>query len=111
MITESKANKRATSWAESRDRQMPRQRATRTDRLLHVIGVIELGRRTGLLSIERDEPLNHEEGDLYFLNGEAIYASTSTESGRAALYTMRTWGPCWFAFLADIPKPVPNIGP
>lgn len=90
---------------------MRRQRATHADRVSQVIEVIELGRRTGLLSVERDVGAVLEEGDLYFLNGQAIYASTGTQSGRSAFETLRTWGACRFVFLTDLPKPVPNIGP
>ena len=93
------------------DGYMRRQRATLADRVSQVIDVIELGRRTGLLSVERDVGAVLEEGDLYFLNGQAIYASTGTQNGRSALETLRTWGACRFAFLSDIPKPAPNIGP
>ena len=93
------------------DGYMPRQRATLADRVSQVIEVIELGRRTGLLSVERDVGEALEEGDIYFLDGQAIYASTGTLSGRSALETLHTWGACRFAFLSDIPKPVPNIGP
>ncbi len=89
---------------------MRRQRATVADRLSQVIEVIELGRRTGLLSVERDTPLGLEEGDIYFVDGEAIYASTDALSGYAALEVLRAWEVCRFAFLFDIPRPVPNIG-
>jgi hypothetical protein len=90
---------------------MRRQRATSADRLSQVIDVIALGRRTGLLSIERSDQAGLEEGDIYFVEGEPIYASTGVKSGRAALEALRTWGACRFAFLADIPRPTPNIGP
>lgn len=90
---------------------MRRQRATIADRLAQVIEVIELGRRTGLLSIERDDPPGLEEGDIYFVQGAAIYASTGGKSGRMALESLRTWGVCRFAFLADADRPTPNIGP
>ena len=90
---------------------MRRQRATLTERLSQVIEVIELGRRTGLLSVERDGAAGLEEGDIYFLNGQAIYASMGIQSGRSAFELLRTWGACRFAFLSDIPRPMPNIGP
>lgn len=90
---------------------MRRQRATIADHLAQVIEVIELGRRTGLLSIERDDPPGLEEGDIYFVQGAAIYASTGAKSGRIALEALRTWGVCRFAFLADADRPSPNIGP
>jgi hypothetical protein len=90
---------------------MRRQRATITDNLSQVIEVIELGRRSGLLSIERDDRAGLEEGEIYFVQGKAIYASTGSKNGRIALETLRTWGTCRFAFLSDIPTPNPNIGP
>ena len=90
---------------------MRRQRATLANRVSQVIEVIELGRRTGLLSVERDVGAALEEGDLYFLNGQAIYASTGPHNGRSALETLRTWGACRFIFLSDVPQPAPNIGP
>lgn len=90
---------------------MRRQRATLADHLLQVIEVIELGRRTGLLSIERTSDAGLEEGDIYFVQGEAIYASTGAKSGRVALTILRTWDACRFAFLSDAPRPTANIGP
>lgn len=90
---------------------MRRQRATLADHLLQVIEVIELGRRTGLLSIERTSDAGLEEGDIYFVQGEAIYASTGAKSGQVALQILRTWGACRFAFLSDVPRPAANIGP
>ncbi len=90
---------------------MRRQRATLADHLLQVIEVIELGRRTGLLSIERTSDAGLEEGDIYFVQGEAIYASTGAKSGRVALEVLRAWGACRFAFLSDAPRPAANIAP
>jgi hypothetical protein len=90
---------------------MHRQRATLADHLLQVIEVIELGRRTGLLSVERTSDAGLEEGDIYFVQGEAIYASTGAKSGRVALQVLHTWGACRFAFLSDVPRPMANIGP
>lgn len=95
----------------TKDISMRRQRATHANQVSQVIEVIELGRRTGLLSVERDVGAALEEGDIYFLNGQAIYASTGVQSGRSALEILRTWGACRFVFLSDIPQPMPNIGP
>ncbi len=88
---------------------MRRQRATTADHLSQVIEVIELGRRTGLLSVERRDRAGQEEGDIYFVQGEAIYASTGTKTGQIALEALRRWGACRFAFLTDVPRPTPNI--
>jgi hypothetical protein len=90
---------------------MRRQRATLADHLLQVIEIIEMGRRTGLLSVERTSDAGMEEGEIYFIQGEAIYASTGAKNGRVALQILRTWGACRFAFLSDAPRPAANIGP
>jgi Domain of unknown function (DUF4388) len=90
---------------------MGRQRTTIADNLSQVIEVIELGQRSGLLSIERDILAGLEEGDIYFVQGKAIYACTGAKVGRIALEMLRTWGTCRFAFLSNIPTPTPNIGP
>lgn len=88
---------------------MAKPRVTATDQLANVIEVVELGRRTGLLSIERGSGSVLEEGEIYFLNGRAIYASLAGLRGREALAALSRWGPCRFAFDRDIPAPVPNI--
>src|SRR5262249_42449473 len=67
------------------------------------------GRRTGLLSIERGSGSVLEEGEIYFLNGRATYASLAGLRGREALAALSRWGPCRFAFDRDLPAPAPNI--
>jgi Domain of unknown function (DUF4388) len=90
---------------------MAKARDTATDRLSNVIEVVELGRRTGLLSAERGAGSHLEEGEVYFVAGRAIYAATSTLLGREALASLGQWGPCHFAFDTDIPPPAPNLVP
>ena len=88
---------------------MPKPRVTATDQLANVIEVVELGRRTGLLSVERGSGSVHEEGEIYFLHGRANYASLAGLRGREALAAMSRWGACRFSFDRDVPNPVPNI--
>lgn len=88
---------------------MPKPRVTTTDQLANVIEVVELGRRTGLLSAERGSGSVHEEGEIYFLHGRPTYASLAGLRGREALAAMSRWGACRFSFDRDLPSPVPNI--
>lgn len=88
---------------------MPKPRVTATDQLANVIEVVELGRRTGLLSVERGSGSVHEEGEIYFLHGRATYASLAGLRGREALAAMGRWGACRFSFDRDLPSPAANI--
>ena len=88
---------------------MPKPRVTATDQLANVIEVVELGRRTGLLSVEHDSGSQHEEGEIYFLKGRATYASMAGLRGREAYVAMSRWGPCRFSFDRAAASPIPNI--
>lgn len=88
---------------------MAKPRVTATDRLANVIEVVELGQRTGMLSVERGSGSVLEEGELYFLNGRVIYASLAGLRGREALTALSRWGTCRFSFDRESPSPSPNI--
>ena len=88
---------------------MAKPRVTATDRLANVIEVVELGQRTGLLSVERGSGSVLEEGEMYFISGRVMYASLAGLRGREALAALSRWGPCRFAFDRDAPRPAPNV--
>jgi hypothetical protein len=92
-------------------KDMAKARDTFTDRLSNVIEVVELGRRTGLLAVERGTPAHSEEGEIFFVNGRAIYAAVAQMRGREALAALGQWGACRFAFDTDAAAPSPNIVP
>jgi len=77
---------------------MPQQRDTATDRLLNVIQVIQLGRKSGLLSVERGEGIQFEEGMIMFVNGQATQASAGQRTGLEAFNWLSTWNACLFSF-------------
>jgi hypothetical protein len=77
---------------------MPQQPATLTDRLANVIQVIQLGRKTGTLIVERSSGNSLEQGTVYFVNGLMIQASTDQLRGLAAFQWLNTWGSCRFTF-------------
>ncbi|HEU5348218.1 MAG TPA: DUF4388 domain-containing protein [Ktedonobacterales bacterium] len=87
---------------------MAKSRVTATNRLANVIEVVELGRRTGLLSVERDVN-GLEEGDIYFVSGRPIFAAFGPLTGREALNVLVHWGECRFAFEPSAPRPIPNV--
>ncbi len=75
------------------------QRETATDRLADVINVIRLGRRTGMLTVERGQGTTFEEGSILFANGQIVQANVGILSGQEALAWLSAWGDCMFAFI------------
>ncbi len=88
---------------------MTKPRVTNADRLSNIIEVVELGRRSGLLTVERGSNQNTEQGEVYFTQGRATYAAVEGLRGRDALSVLAGWGQCRFAFDADAAAPAPNI--
>ncbi len=88
---------------------MAKPRVTATDRLSNIIEVVELGRRSGLLSVERDTGSIIEEGVVYFISGRPVYAALASLRGRDALRSLSRWAECRFAFDPDAPPPAPNV--
>src|SRR5215472_8184083 len=80
---------------------MPPQRETATDRLADVIEVAQLGRKTGLLTVERGNGITFEEGSITFVDGQVTEASAGWRNGFEALNWLSTWGACRFAFVAS----------
>jgi len=90
---------------------MAKARVTATDRLSNVMEVVQMGRRSGLLSVERGAGSVFEVGEIYFVSGSPSYASLAGLSGREALVALSHWGPCRFAFDGDAARPAANITP
>ena len=92
---------------------MSQRRGTTTDRLSNVIEVIQLGRRTGFLTVERGEGQTLEEGFLVFVNGRVVDARTGQHTSWAAFNYLKTWGSCRFSFesgAAGVPmSPSPSM--
>lgn len=71
---------------------------TLTDRLANVIQVIQLGRKTGMLTVERSNGNSLERGTVHFVNGLMTRASAHGLSGLAAFQWLNTWSSCRFTF-------------
>ncbi len=88
---------------------MQQQRGTTTDRLANVIQVLQLGRKTGVLNVERGEGTTREEGMVMFVQGQITEACAGQQSGQAALAWLNSWGACRFTFVAG--QREPTTGP
>lgn len=84
---------------------MSEQPKTATDRLANVIQVIQLGKKTGKLIVERDNGPIFEQGMITFVKGQVTQASTGQRQGPDALNWLSTWGPCRFTFLPAAGSP------
>jgi hypothetical protein len=82
-------------------------RGTATDRLNDVIQSLQLVRRSGLLTVERDGPGNSSElGTIVFREGRVIDANVGQLRGADAFRVLSSWTTCRFLFEAS---PSPSI--
>jgi hypothetical protein len=80
---------------------MSQPRETTTNNLADVIQVIQIGHRTGTLTVERGENSTFEEGMIVFVNGQIIDAKCGQQNGPVALGWLTTWTTCRFSFIVD----------
>ncbi|GHO45675.1 DUF4388 domain-containing protein [Ktedonospora formicarum] len=78
---------------------MPPQHGTYTDKLNNVIQVIQLGRKTGRLSVQRGEGASLEQGEVIFYRGQVTQASLGYLSDQQALFQLQSWSGCLFTFI------------
>lgn len=86
-------------------------RGTATDRLNDVIQSLQLIRRSGLLTVERDGPGNSSElGTIMFRDGRVIDATMGQLRGADAFRVLAAWTTCRFIFEAS-PQPSTSTSP
>ena len=78
---------------------MSQRRGITTDQFINVLQVIQLGRKTGRLMVERGEGMQREEGEILFDCGHVVNAYNGQLTGEAALIRLKTWGVCRFIFM------------
>ena len=88
---------------------MAPQKETITNSLADVIQVIQLGRQSGVLTVERGEGETLEEGMMTFVSGQAVAAQTPVFNGQNALRWLGSWGTCRFAFILTPTSEIPSI--
>lgn len=77
---------------------MQPQRETLTDSLANIIQILQVGYRSGTLTVERNAGQTIEEGYIVFVNGRAVDARAGPYSGVTAFNYLQTWGSCRFSF-------------
>lgn len=86
---------------------MQPQRTAMTDCLADVINIIQMGEKSGVLTVERGENWTFEEGFLRFISGRIVEAGTNQQSGMTAFTYLNSWQVCRFSFIAQISDGVP----
>jgi len=91
---------------------MSQRRGTTTDNLNNVIQVIQLGRKTGVLTVERGHEATLEFGEVTFVYGQITHAHIGEVDGQIAVNVLCSWGLCRFLFTpsgSDRPTgPIPS---
>lgn len=90
---------------------MSQQRETATDRLVSIIQLIQLGRKTGALTAKRGDGITQEEGTITFIKGQITQTSIGRRKGSEALNWLTTWGNCRFTFVSSDPADTSSITP
>ena len=90
---------------------MALQNATTTNSLADLIQVIQLGRRSGVLSVERGEGTSFEEGMITFVNGQVVNAKASLFNLQDPLHWLKSWGACRYEFIPTPTSQIPSVSP
>ncbi len=77
---------------------MTQRRVTATNQLSTVVDALQLGGKTGILTVERGEGETFEEGMIMFVNGQVVNAVIGPYSGRDAATKLFSWQACRFSF-------------
>jgi hypothetical protein len=90
---------------------MTQRRVAATNRLSTVIDALQLGKKTGILAVERGEGSMFEEGMIMLAYGQVAYATTSSYTGASyvgkdAMTRLSTWQACRFSFVPLSPEEI-----
>ncbi len=75
------------------------QRETLTDNLADIIQILQIGYRSGTLTVERTASQITEEGYIVLVNGRVVDAKVNQYNGSQAFNYLRTWKNCRFSFI------------
>jgi hypothetical protein len=79
---------------------MTESRATATNQFSTVIDALQLGKKTGILTVERGEGETFEKGVIAFANGDVVNAILGSYQGRDAATKLFSWQACRFSFVS-----------
>jgi hypothetical protein len=79
------------------------------DNLGDLLATLYIQQQSGMLSVESLQNGRWEEGELYILAGQPIYARQGKVSGQEALKRLLLWRSLRFSFSTDAPRPPANL--
>lgn len=88
---------------------MAKGRDIAAESITDLLDVARAQRRSGLLSAEYSQRGSLEEGEIYLLAGQPIYARVGSLVGHEALQYLLRWRNIYFSFVSDAPRPSANI--
>jgi hypothetical protein len=74
-----------------------------------LLSTLYIQQQSGLLNVECLQNGRQEEGELYILAGQPIYARIGKQGGQEALKRLLLWRPLRFSFAVDAPRPPANL--
>jgi len=90
---------------------MTRGRDTAAENIGSLLDALRGQQVSGWLRAKYSQGGYLEEGELYILTGQPIYARTGNHSGHEALDRMLGWHNIYFSFASDQPRPQANLFP
>lgn len=88
---------------------MTRGRDIAAESIGDLLEVARTRQRSGLLRAECAQNGRLEEGEIYLLAGQPIYARAGRLAGVEALNYVLSWRNIYFSFVSDVPRPPANI--
>lgn len=88
---------------------MTKGRDIAAENLGDLLEVARVQQRNGMLRAEFSQDGRLEEGEIYLLAGQPIYARTGRLTGIDALNHLLSWRNIYFTFVVDVPRPPANI--
>lgn len=85
---------------------MTQRRVTATEQLSRVIDALQLGKKTGFLTVERGEGDAFVEGTIVFVLGEVVQAAIGSYVGKDATIILFSWQACHFCFVPALPEDI-----
>lgn len=79
---------------------------TATNQFSTVVDALQLGEKTGILTVERGESGTLEVGTITFANGHVVDATLGSYQGRDAVTKLFAWQACRFSFVSILPEQI-----
>ena len=91
---------------------MKKAKTMQAENLSYVLSAAYTQQHSGLISVECVHQKNRlEQGEIYLLAGQPVYARTGKLSGWEALYHLLNWQRISFSLTTDAPRPPANLSP